>query len=375
MSKRILISTQAFPPITSGSSIILYELLRHLPAEEMAAVCGTCYPPITQLPSLGIEQRMILFCGSHRWTLRLARRFPSWHLALVRPRVLAEARRHQVRRIYAHFPDSSFLIAGWRAAEKLDLPLTVYFDYLWKEANTEGASQARNYEGAILHRADQRYAITEFAADYLQKKHGVQVDLLPHLIDASNLPGGLVPVADDGPPTIHFCGGIYPRMNQDSVLRLAAAAAAARVRPVLDLYAPELPAELARRGLTCRYLGRDELRLAQRNSSILFLPQAFESDYPLMIRHNFPTKAMEYFCSGRPILVHSPPDSYLTWLARREGFALVVDRPDVDELAAAIDRLARDKDLQAELVSRALAFVRTRDSKAWAEKFWEGLCR
>ena len=37
----------------------------------------------------------------------------------------------------------------------------------------------------------------------------------------------------------------------------------------------------------------------------------------------------------------------------------MVDRPDVSELAAAIDRLAEDANLQEELVRKALAFVRT----------------
>ena len=143
-------------------------------------------------------------------------------------------------------------------------------------------------------------------------------------------------------------------MNEDSVVRLAAAAKQAHARPALDLCTPGLPAELRDQGLTCRYLRRDELRATQRRSTILYLPQAFRSNQPLMIRHNFPTKAMEYLCSGRPILVHSPSDSYLAWLARREGFALVVDRPDVADLAEAIDRLVEDRNLQ----------------KSWSPRHW-----
>lgn len=375
LSKRVLISTQVFPPMSSGSSIILYELLRHLPAEEMAAVCGIPDPPLSHLPSLGVEQTRVLLAGSLKWTVRLERRLPNWYLAMVRPRVVAEARRHGVQRIYAHFPNSAFLIAGWEAAETLDLPLTVYFDILWEESSPGAVPLARKYEKVILERADQRFAITEFAADYLERKHGRKFEVIPHLIDASDLPDGLRPMADDAPAKIHFCGGIYPRMNQDSVVRLAAAAAIASVRPAIEFCSPALPTELVRQGYSCRYVNRDSLRAAQHASTILYLPQAFESDHPLMIRNNFPTKAMEYLCSGRPILVHSPPDSYLTWLARREGFALVVDRPDVGELAAAIDRLARDRDLQSELVARSLAFAKTRDSRTWSAGFWKSLCQ
>ncbi len=372
-AKHVLISTQTFPPMSTGSSLILYSLLRHLPPKEMIAVCAICDPPLFEAPSLGIEQSRVLCGGSYTWTLRCMRRLPRLFAHLARRRIIALARRHHVRRIYAHFPNAPFLIAAWQAAERLDLPLTVYFDILWEESYPLEASLARKYEKRILQRADRRFAITEFAVGYLEKKHGLKVDLLPHVIDVAEMPCEFQPLSNGSAAAIHFCGGIYPKMNQDSVVRLAAAAKRAKVRPALDLCTAGIPAELRDQGLTCRYLRRDELRAAQRRSTILYLPQAFQSDRPVMIRHNFPTKTMEYLCSGRPILVHSPPDSYLTWLAKREGFALVVDQPDVGELAAAIDRLVEDRSLQEELVAKALAFVRTRDSKPWALKFWESL--
>ena len=147
-----------------------------------------------------------------------------------------------------------------------------------------------------------------------------------------------------------------------------------RRAPKLDLCAPVLPAEIRELGIGSRYVDQASLAEAQARSTVLFLPLAFEGPQPLMIRHNFPTKAMDYLRSGRPILVHSPADSYLTWLAKKEGFALVVDRPDVEELAAAIDRLVADRRLQEDLVAKALKFVRTRDSRLWADVLWKALC-
>ncbi len=280
-----------------------------------------------------------------------------------------------MRRIYAHFPDGCFTVAAWQAAEELGLPLTVYLDILWEESGVEAAVLAGLYEHKVLQRADRRFAITEFAVEHLERKHGVKVELLPHTTDTAELPAGLLRLPQNGPPVVHFAGGINAAMNGDAVLRLARAAAIAKTSPKLDMCTPSLPDELRGLGIGSRYVDQASLADAQARSTILFLPLAFESPQPLMIRHNFPTKAMDYLRSGRPILVHSPADSYLTWLARREGFALVVDRPDVAELAAAMDRLAVDCDLQEKLVSNALAFVRTRESKVWAEKFWDALCQ
>ena len=373
MSKRILISTQVFPPMTSGSAVILYELLRHLPQDDLVAVHGVGDPPLMNGPSLEMERHMALVLGSYTWTIRCHRRCPQFYVPLIRRALKHWAKAHAVQRIYAHFPSSAFLVAAFQAAESLDLPLTVYFDILWNELPECDMRMARKYERRILERADSRFAITEFAADFLTKKHGLPVDFLPHTIDLANKVEGFQAISDNARPTIHFCGGIYPVMNQAEIVRLLDAAGRAKSRPEIDLFAPDLPAELRQRGVQARYLPRGELRAAQRRSTIQFLPMAFHSSRPLTIQHNFPTKAMEYLCSGRPILVHAPADCYLTWLAKKEGFALVVDRPDTEELAAAIDRLVADTQLQEELVTRALKFVDTRGSRQWANVLWKAL--
>jgi glycosyltransferase involved in cell wall biosynthesis len=93
----------------------------------------------------------------------------------------------------------------------------------------------------------------------------------------------------------------------------------------------------------------------------------------MMIRNNLPTKLMDYLVSGRPILIHSPSDSYLNYLARREGFALIVERPDPFELAVAIDKLLRDHNLQRQLVANAFRFAETRRSDRWANYFYDAI--
>ncbi len=372
-AKRLLISAWGFPPVSGGTSAILYELCRHFPREEIVAVHSVADPPTASLPDLGVERSVVLLFGSCKWTLRCMRRLPQAIIPVIRRRIMQLARRFRVQRIFAHYPNDCFVIAAWQAAETLGLPLTVYLDILWEESCIGKRDMAAKYEHRVLQAADQRFAITEFAVVYLQKKHNLKFELIPHVIDTANLPAGLQPLPRDCPPVIHFSGGIYAKMNLDAMVRLADAASLAKLRPAIDLCTPVLPAVLAERGLGQRYLSRPEVMQAQSRGTLLYLPQAFHSERPDMVRHNFPTKTMDYLCSGRPILVHSPADSYLTFLARREGFGLVVDQPDAQELAAAIDRLAADSSLQQELVARALEFARKRDGKMWAQRLWSAL--
>ena len=152
-----------------------------------------------------------------------------FYCARLLPRV---AKQYCVERIYAHFPNHCFLIAAWQAAEYLGLPFTVYLDILWEEGGM-CPHLATRYERKVLHRADSRFAITEFAVEHLQNKHGLKVELLPHVVDISNLPLGLSPLLDTGPPVIHYSGAIYPAMNEDALLRMVLATQIARTKPTV----------------------------------------------------------------------------------------------------------------------------------------------
>jgi glycosyltransferase involved in cell wall biosynthesis len=251
--------------------------------------------------------------------------------------------------------------------------MTLSFDILWEET-VPGVhkSLARHYEHHIVRYAFRRFAITEFARDYLEAKHNSTFELLPHTIDPTYLNDLSWRPLSNSPSVVHFAGSVYPRMNLDSLLRLIEASRLTRHSIRLDM-CTHFRFEDRDVDISYRYLPQQELINAQRHADILFLPQAFTSDAPMMIRNNLPTKLMDYLVSGRPILIHSPSDSYLNYLARREGFALIVERPDPFELAVAIDKLLRDHNLQRQLVANAFRFAETRRSDRWANYFYDAI--
>ncbi|MCX5815359.1 MAG: hypothetical protein NTX75_03840 [Proteobacteria bacterium] len=104
----------------------------------------------------------------------------------------------------------------------------------------------------------------------------------------------------------------------------------------------------------CKQATRKEIPLIQQSADILFLPLAFEWDCPEIIRTASPSKLPEYLVAGRPILVHAPGYSYVAVYGREEGFALVVDRPDIELLRQAILQLKTDGVLCERIVANAL---------------------
>lgn len=91
----------------------------------------------------------------------------------------------------------------------------------------------------------------------------------------------------------------------------------------------------------------------QRGADVLFLPLAFNSPHPDIVRTAAPGKMGEFLAARRPILVHAPKDSFLAWYFRRHECGLVVDEDEPAALADALGKIIDDGPLRERLAARA----------------------
>lgn len=101
------------------------------------------------------------------------------------------------------------------------------------------------------------------------------------------------------------------------------------------------------------HLPYSEILEEQRASDILFLPLAFESPIPEIIRTSAPGKLGEYLASGRPVLAHVPADSFVAYYLEQHQCAMVANRNNPECLKDHILRLINDKDSCQDMVQRA----------------------
>jgi glycosyltransferase involved in cell wall biosynthesis len=154
-------------------------------------------------------------------------------------------------------------------------------------------------------------------------------------------------------------------MNTDALALLTRALALCRHDVLLRCYTPSSAAQLAALGIAgdrveVRFGTRDDVMADQAAADLLVLPLAFRSPNPLEIRTVFPTKLLEYFVSGRPVLVHAPVDSWCARDAATKGWAAVAGEASPAALAGAIDALLDDVPRQTSLVAAARAEARRR---------------
>ncbi len=99
----------------------------------------------------------------------------------------------------------------------------------------------------------------------------------------------------------------------------------------------------------------DELPAKLRSNDLLLLPHGLTGGLsPIEYRTIFPTRTIPYLISGRPILAHSPANSFLTRWLKEVDCAEVIEEADPARIRAAIDALCRDQARREQLVRNAL---------------------
>jgi glycosyltransferase involved in cell wall biosynthesis len=263
-------------------------------------------------------------------------------------------------------PDRGIEIAAFLVHKLTGKPLYIYLFDIYAEAQTRPLHKvkARLLEERLLRSAACVFVMSEHLQKHLISEHSIRAEVIPHPIEIPQ--GSDAPQLEilDEPPDnrreyrIVYTGMIYDA-HLDSVLNLVHALDCLDgINIKLAIYTPRPPERLAKLGIrgdhvTFHRVPHSNIASVQRDADILFLPLAFNSSYPELIKTASPGKLPEYLAAGKPILVHAPACAYISQYARQQGFGLVVDTLDPAELQRAIRRLLSDQGLRHELVLKA----------------------
>ena len=232
-----------------------------------------------------------------------------------------------------------------------------------------GGSFLRTFERRIMKNSTAVIAPNEFLRDELRRRYQIEAVVIHNACDLS---------AYDSAPRdqseaevvrdevrIVYTGGVGP-LHYDALRNLVTAldlragenGNVRGKRAKLHIYTAQ-PAEMCKReGIVgpVEYHPHEHLSAMpaiQREADVLFLPLAFESPYPEIIKTAAPGKIGELLAAGRPILVHAPADSFVAWYFRHYDCGLVVDENDSTKLAAALTLVLTDALLRERLIKNA----------------------
>jgi hypothetical protein len=278
------------------------------------------------------------------------------------------ARRHRVRSILVIFPEERFLLMAYLTARLLKCRLFPYFHNTYLE-NRHGWSRmfAGWLQGRVFDYAEHVFVMSEGMSELYRSRY-------PHLSQSpllhsfnEPLPSADAPTTVGSPMRLAICGTINASCEEAAIRLGEAVAGSPDVR--LSIYGANDPNHLRsigllRDGMQCATVSREELLRNLRAADVLLLPHGLTGSFSIEeYRTIFPTKTIEYLMSGRPILAHTLSDCFLTRFLRKHDCALIVDKPDVQALREALERLRTDYPLRRRLAENALKAARQFQAK------------
>jgi glycosyltransferase involved in cell wall biosynthesis len=365
--------SQILPPASSGQAVVIQRLLQDLNPDSYCLISqqeqsharnnysGRLAGHYYQLPT---EFRALKKDHSH--LSKLKRRLYLLLSTVLGLGIISRA--YRIAKILKR--EKCRAVIACTSAELLDLPAgylasrlahasfyAYIFDdysYVWPQMRW----WARRMERFLLKRAGGIIVPNEFMGQELYRRHKVRALVIHNPVDTSKYQ--IAPDAARSQPTpeikIVYTGAVYGAHYDAFMNLLKAIGLLKRADVKLHIYTTYPLDELKENGVEGALVRHEHETVSampdiQQQSDMLFLPLAFSSPFPEIIRTSAPGKIGEYLAAGRPILVHAPKDSFVSWYFRAHECGLVVDESDPAILAEAIERLLSDVEL-AERLSR-----------------------
>ncbi|PYS24716.1 MAG: hypothetical protein DMF72_04580 [Acidobacteria bacterium] len=392
---KIAIVSEWLPPSATGQGLLIYRMLEGIDPNRYCLISGVEYSPND--PDTGYAQRLPAtyqkftegprLTRGYRYGLTPIREFINFPLTVWdRARqISALVLREQCDAIVAFTGHASDLPAACLAAKRTRIPFYPYVldHYSYREwRNRVTGFWARRLEGLVMKRATRVIVTNEVLSSDLHRRFGIEPKVIHNSIDLSGYEdASLDPEPLGAEIKIVFTGDVY-EAHYDAFRSLLAGLQLLKRNDIrLHLYTPRTSAELADKGIAGpivfhKPLAMEEMIRIQRDAHILFLPLAFNSPYPGLVKTSATTKMGEYMATQRPILVLAPSDSFVSWYFRTHDCGFVVDSCDAMSIAETIERVLGSRDLVQQVITRAWEQAhRDFDIKKAREQFWNLIAR
>jgi glycosyltransferase involved in cell wall biosynthesis len=377
--RRLAIVSHTFPPVLNGQATMLARVLGNRTPESYVQIATReCKEPRSDLRLRG---RMLMITERRR---RSIPRIPGFQRWLLRADLLAEVRlrRRLLERIVrqercdgilACTGDPVDLPAAWNVARRLGIPLVpYYFDWYAHQFDAIGQTGsegrqlmdlARSSEPEILRDAATIIVPNEFLQAELKRLYRRDSCLVRNPTGFSLESAALVqPWPSHSPVQIVYTGSVYAA-HFDAFRSLLAGMEKLKNLCTLRIYTDQDADDLKSNGLCGPIDFRpqvppSEVEHIQKSADILFLPLAFQSPFPEVIRTSAPGKIGDYLASGRPVLVHAPADTFTAWYFRKHACGVVADCRDPDTVVHALKQIIEDAALRRAVCDSAFARAR-----------------
>ena len=378
---KVLIISQALAPAVGGSPILMNNLFSAF-SGEVKAVSGypgaltdnnfkpsfpTVYLSPPNFPILGKYLRRY-----HDYLLKYA------HKYLIN-RMILEIKNYKPDIVFSHCPDIDYFICAYQAAVICKVPFYSHMHDLWEEnhgPDTYVGKMAIKWEEVILKNSDRVLCMTETQKLHFKTKYNIDANILPHTVPDAVLDNLDNTFKEYKLNELLFTGAVSKVMNLDALRVLAETTKLLKNNISVTLCTSYKHENFEKIGIDSKnweikWMSRDDVQKLQKQVAILFAPLSHKNCGEDEVKTVLSTKLLEYFVSGRPILIFAPKNSFHALSANDGDWGLVVDEDDPKSLADAILKLKEDIDLQKRLVANAFKEAEARRASVFAKLLYQ----
>lgn len=369
---KFAVLSHILPPSPSGQAVMLYRLLENISPEKYCLISRQNYESNNQnnnasqkLPAKYFHLKLVSDPQKLLYS-KLAFFTEPWKILvdiISRTRQIEKILKTEKCQILivcsGDFLDMlTAYLACFRSKTKL---IPYMFDYFTYQFGGIYRKLSRWVETQVVKTASAVIVPNEYLQKEYSKRYHFQSTVIHNPCELPNLDqlDKKKRIFQPSETNIVFTGAIY-QAHYDAFRNLIRAIKLIKSRPIkLHIFTAQPITELKREKIYDQFVichshvNQLEIADIQRQADILFLPLAFSSPFPEIIKTSAPGKMGEYLAVGKPILAHLPKDSFVSWYLNKFQCGIVVGELSSQKLAQAIENLITNKKLDIGLGKNA----------------------
>lgn len=351
-------------PQSGGTSVIVENLAKNFPAEEMIVLGAKT---LFQKNNIERDSRLARFryFFTEMYLLGRGYRYFIWfrklRFAPLVKHIRKIIREEKVKHVVGVYPNPFYCLAACRAARTEGVPFSSYFHNTYTENTAITDPKAVDIQEEIFRDSKYIFVMSEGMQNFYEQKYKLD-KFIPLVHTFARFPDKKLRTGVPGADKKHYklvAIGNFNESNLDATRRLIEAI---KDKPEYSLsvytHVPKLL--LQQRGIDLtqiNYMGSvspDEIHGVLQDYDINVLTHGFAGGYgEVEYKTIFPTRTIPFLLSGKPIFAHSPRGSFLNDFIEKNDCALLVDKADKTAILEALEQLCKNVDLQEKLVSAA----------------------
>lgn len=371
--KKLLVITKTFPPSVGGSHTVMRNLFRFINPEDYIILRdGMGVGGDKEFDYLGqdVNYPSCLACFRKIYPLDI------FLIPIIVHKLLKIKRKYGIEKCLIVYPDPFFVVAGYIFARMVGIEYFLYFHDIWTEDEIRITDIVKKmlgkiFEKGIIKNSAAFFVLTTAMREFYQKKHGVDSIILPHGVDLNTLNKNPKPLSKDSTTEIVYSGVIFESEYAFKFIE----AIKNRKDIEFTITSPQSPAYFKKIGIEgdnikiVFFKNKKDIINLQRKADILYLSQSCDLGFEFRMKTAIPTKLFDYLVNLKPILVHSPKESYLYQFCQENKLGYPLASLKKNDILKAIKEIKEEKfKIDYEHISK---FLNDYDRRKLAQRFCE----